>query len=86
VPSPPHSGESLSCPFHGPFQILSNKQGKIFTVTVRKNIPDRGSCARFLGENLVSLSKHKDMALCDLGQWVGIFLGHGLGWEAKKCL
>lgn len=28
VPSPPHSGDSPSLPFHGPFQILSDKQGE----------------------------------------------------------
>lgn len=77
APSPPHSGELLSCPFHGPFQILLNKQGKIFTVTVRKNIPDQGSWACFLGENLESQSKHKEVALGNLGQGMGIVMGLG---------
>lgn len=79
VSSPPRSGESLSSPFHSPFQILSNKQGKIFTVTLRKNIPDWGSWARFLGENVESWSKREEIALGDLGQQMGF------SWVVDLC-
>lgn len=34
-------------------------------MTVRKNIPDRGSWARFLRENLESWNEHEEMALGD---------------------
>lgn len=53
-------------------------------MTVRKNIPERGSWARFLGENLESWSKHGEMALGDLGQWMGVFWGQVLSWEAER--
>lgn len=45
----------------------------IFTVTVRKNIPGRGSWARFLRENLYSWNEHEEMALGELCQQMGIF-------------
>lgn len=57
-------------------------------MTVRKNIPDRGSWARFLRENLESWNEHEEMALGDFvsvdGDFFFFFLDCGLGWEAAS--
>lgn len=68
------AGSSGSLSSHFPALSRYYQRGRrIFTVTVRKNIPDRGSWARFLRENLQFWNKHEELARGDLCRWMGIF-------------
>lgn len=89
LPLPLCSVELLSCPFHGLFfQLLLMKRGKIFGVTVRKNIPDLWSQLRlrretfYLGAAGGSLGRgHWGHLMGDPPAW-----GCDIDWKSLRCL